>query len=323
MIQIVRKEVRDALRSRWLIAYAVALALLGLAAAVAGTRSASGLDLQAFGRTTATLTNLCLLLAPLVALVMGALSIAGERDRGTLDHLLAQPIERWELLVGKYLGLLVALAAASAAGFVPAGVALAFASGPSALPRLVPFVLLASLLVASMLAVGILVSVKSSGGVQALGLAIVAWFLLVLLYDLVLVGALWSGGLGAGSLAVLLVANPVDAARVLVVLALEPDLYLLGPAGALMVETLSIRGTAAVLLAALLAWTLVPLAAAVVSFRLPARPRPASRREPAGACRRPERSDDGAGLERPWAPRSVEVTWCEAHGTPAPGGDER
>ena len=38
--------------------------------------------------------NLCLLLAPLVAVLMGAASIAGERERGTLEHLLAQPLSR-------------------------------------------------------------------------------------------------------------------------------------------------------------------------------------------------------------------------------------
>ena len=59
-----------------------------------GLDSASGLALQAFGRTTATLMNLCLLLAPLVAVLMGAASIAGERERGTLEHLLAQPLSR-------------------------------------------------------------------------------------------------------------------------------------------------------------------------------------------------------------------------------------
>ena len=82
-------------------------ALLGLAAASAGIESASGLALQAFGRTTATLMNLCLLLAPLVAVLMGAASIAGERERGTLEHLLAQPLTRTRLLLAKHGGLVV------------------------------------------------------------------------------------------------------------------------------------------------------------------------------------------------------------------------
>ena len=89
---VIRKELRDAVGNRWLIGYAAVLGALGLAATATGLDSTSGLALQAFGRTTATLMNLCLLLAPLVAVLMGAASIAGERDRGTLEHLLAQPL---------------------------------------------------------------------------------------------------------------------------------------------------------------------------------------------------------------------------------------
>lgn len=272
MIPVLVKELRDAVRSRWLLAYAGALGLLGLAAALVGLRGAPGLTLQAFGRTAATLTNLCLLLAPLVALAMGSLAIAGERDRGTLDHLLAQPLSRRELLWGKYLGLLAALLAATFAGFAPAALVLATGGGAGELVRLAPFPLLAGALVAPMLALGVAISVRCGSGIQALGVALAAWFLFVLLYDLLLIGALVSGGLGAGPLAALLVANPVDSARVLVILSLEPDLYLLGPAGALLVETLSATGTALVLCASLLLWTVAPLALATAAFRL--RPQP-------------------------------------------------
>ena len=65
-----------------------------------------------------------------------------------------------------------------------------------------------------------------------------------------------------------LVANPVDAARVLGVLALEPDLYLLGPAGAFLTTTLSPAGTAGALIAALLLWAVTPVCAAVIKFSI-------------------------------------------------------
>ena len=268
MIHIIRKEVRDALHNRWLIGYAVLLAILGFVAAFMGLRSAAGLGLQMFGRTTATLTNLCLLLAPLVALSMGSASVAGERDRGTLEHLLAQPLERSELLLGKYLGLLVSLCMATLVGFFPAGLMVAIAAGGTALANYLLFPLLAILLIAAMLALGMLISVRSRGGVQAQGRAILLWFMFVLLYDLLLMGTLVTAGLSGGALAILLLINPVDAARVLVVLALEPDLYLLGPAGALLVGQLSRWGTAVVLIGSMVLWTAVPLLLALIAFRI-------------------------------------------------------
>ena len=270
---VVKKELTDAIGSRWLISYAVVLGALGLAATATGLDSTSGLALQAFGRTTATLMNLCLLLAPLVAVLMGAGSIAGERERGTLEHLLAQPLTRTGLLLGKHTGLLVALVLATVAGFAPAGVLIASAAGAGMIGHYLLFPAIASLAGAAMAGVGLLISVSSRSAVQAQGTAVFAWFAFVLLYDLVLIGSLAASGMPAEWLAGALVANPVDAARVLGVLALEPDLYLLGPAGAYIAARFSHAGAAALLLAALAFWTTVPVVCANMRFALPRRGR--------------------------------------------------
>lgn len=273
MLPIAGKEVRDGLTNRWLIAYAILLGGLGLAATATGLDSASGLAIQAFGRTTATLMNLCLLLSPLVAVVMGAALIAGEQERGTLEHLLAQPLTRTELLLGKYLGLLAALTAATVAGFAPAGLAITLAAGPTVLGHYLLFPTIAVFAGAAMAAVGVLISVASRSAVHAQGTAIFTWFAFVLLYDLVLMGSLAVSGMPAPWLAAALVGNPVDAARVLGVLALEPDLYLLGPAGAFLTATLSAAGTASLLIGTLILWALVPVCAAAMKFSIRGRTR--------------------------------------------------
>jgi Cu-processing system permease protein len=265
---VVKKELTDAIGSRWLISYAAVLGALGLAATATGLDSTSGLALQAFGRTTATLMNLCLLLAPLVAVLMGAGSIAGERERGTLEHLLAQPLTRTGLLLGKHAGLLVALVLATVAGFAPAGVLIASAAGVGMIGHYLLFPAIASLAGAAMAGVGLLISVSSRSAVQAQGTAVFAWFAFVLLYDLLLIGSLAASGMPAEWLAGALVANPVDAARVLGVLALEPDLYLLGPAGAYIAARFSHAGAAALLLGALVFWTTVPVVCANMRFAL-------------------------------------------------------
>ena len=270
---IAGKEVRDGLTNRWLIAYAILLGGLGLAATATGINSASGLAIQAFGRTTATLMNLCLLLSPLVAVVMGAALIAGEQERGTLEHLLAQPLTRTELLVAKHLGLLAALTAATVAGFVPAGLAITVAAGPAVLGHYLLFPTIAALAGAAMAAVGVLISVTSRSAIHAQGMAMLAWFAFVLLYDLVLMGSLAVSGMPPEWLAAALVGNPVDAARVLGVLALEPDLYLLGPAGAFLTTRLSAAGTAGLLIGALVLWGLMPVCAAAIKFSIRRRKR--------------------------------------------------
>jgi Cu-processing system permease protein len=259
---------RDALRNRWLQGYALLLGALGLVAAWTAAEGAAGLGLQMFGRTTATLTNFCILLSPLIALTMGAAAVAGERDRGTLDHLLAQPLDRKDVFLGKYVGLFASLGLATVAGFLPAGVLIAVHAGLGAFLRYLVFPLVALLLAAAMLGLGMLLSVGSRSGVQAQGRGISLWFVFVLLYDLLLMGTLLAANLGEGALLLLLLANPVDAARILVVLMLEPDLYLLGPAGALLLGALSRWGTAIVLVGSLIGWTVLPVAAGLRHFRV-------------------------------------------------------
>ncbi|HUP21908.1 MAG TPA: ABC transporter permease subunit [Thermoanaerobaculia bacterium] len=265
---IARKELGDALRHRWLQLYAAVLGLLGLVIAWYAAGDTAGLSLQSYGRTAASLTNLCLLLAPLVALVLGADTVAGERDRGTFDRLVAQPIDRRELLCGKFLGLLVSLVGATLVAFVPAALYLAVATGSPPPLRAVMFPLVAMLAILPALALGVLLSVTADSGAKALARAVLLWAWLVLLYDLLLLGTLLSARLGAGFLIGALLLNPMHSARLLVVLALEPDLYLLGPAGALLTESLSRAWTAALLVTTLLAWTVVALGLALAAFRL-------------------------------------------------------
>lgn len=270
---IIRKELLDGLRNRWLIGFAVLLGSLGLTATAAAYDSVAGLGLQMFGRTTATLLNLSLLLAPLVGVLMAASSIAGERERGTLEHLLAQPVSRTRLLLAKHTGLLIALASSIAAGYAPAALFVVATSGAGVLPHFLLFPLLAIGAASALAGIGLCVSVWSRSAVQAQGAAVAVWFTLALLYDLVLIGSLAAGSLGPDWLVPALVANPIDASRVLGTLALEPDLYLLGPAGALLTNTLGPAGAAALLASTIACWIALPVFAAVVGFSLPVRRR--------------------------------------------------
>ena len=135
-----------------------------------------------------------------------------------------------------------------------------------------------------MLGIGLLISVSSRTAVQAQGTAVFVWFVFVLMYDLILMGTLALSGLSVEGLAATLIANPVDAARVLGLLALEPDLYMLGPAGAYITARFGIAGAALMLIGSLSLWTVAPLAASLWRFRLVLRrPGPAWRgreREP-------------------------------------------
>jgi Cu-processing system permease protein len=263
---IMKKEVRDAVSSRWLLLYGAAFALLALGLSYLGQRNLGSVGFENFSRTTASILNLCLLLAPLIALSLGAGSIAGERDRGNLTYLLSQPLDRWELLVGKYVGLVTAISVATIAGFGLAGVVIASFAHSLEVSTYVLLLVLMVALVAVMTGLGVVASVISSSRVQALGIAMLVWFVAVLFFDLVLIGTVSSTSLGGPGLLAVVLLNPVEIVRILAIVHLEPDLQILGPFGSYLLEDLGTAGTTAVLTAGLAAWVILPVAAAVSLF---------------------------------------------------------
>jgi Cu-processing system permease protein len=263
---VARKELRDALNSSWLFLYAGLFTFLALALSYLGQRNLGGLGFENFSRTTASLLNLCLLLAPLVALSLGAGAIAGERDRGSLTYLLSQPLDRWELLVGKFAGLTMSIGLATAAGFGLAGIVIAFYASSMAVGTYLLFLLLVLALVAVMTGLGLVASVVSATRVQALGIAVLIWFVAVFVFDLLLIGMVSSTSLGGGGLMLALLLNPVEIVRVLAIIQLEPDLQILGPFGSYLLEKVGTAGATAILTAALAAWIAAPLALAAWLF---------------------------------------------------------
>src|SRR5262245_24716105 len=75
---IAARELRDALRSRWFILYTLAFAALGTGVSYISAAAVSGSGLAGFGRTSAGLINLVLLMVPLMSLTAGAGTIASD-----------------------------------------------------------------------------------------------------------------------------------------------------------------------------------------------------------------------------------------------------
>ena len=267
MIVTARGQVREALQSWWVGVYALTLGVLALTLAIVGSRGSGSLGFEGFSRTSASLLNVCLLLAPLVALALGAAAVAGERDRGTLHGLLAQPLARWEFLLGVYLGLFAAIAVATALGFGAAGLVIAALSPVIDPGRYALLLLLVLMLAAVMLALGVLISVVAGTRMRALAAAVALWFVLVLFFDLGVIGVTLAGALGARGLALALLLNPVDITRVLAVLRLHPSMDVLGPAGSYVADTYGAGGATALLGLALAGWLALPMAGALWAFR--------------------------------------------------------
>ena len=82
---LAKKELRDALHNRWFVLYTAAFVILALAFSYLALAGAGMVGFAGFGRTAASLINLVLLIIPLMALTVGAQSLAGEQERNTLE----------------------------------------------------------------------------------------------------------------------------------------------------------------------------------------------------------------------------------------------
>lgn len=217
-----RYELVLAVRSRWLQIFAVVFALLALAVASAGYILSGGHGVQDFARTAVSLVQLVLLLVPLASLVFGALALTP--DRGAAELLYSQPVSRSAILLGRVLGVWLALSAAELVGFGLAGLVVQSQAGLDGVGRYGVLVLTAVVVTGVFLALAAwLASANTGRRTRVLASALVVWFLAVVLFDVAVLGA--ASTLRSGSASRLLIwatlVNPVDAARTAALLAIE------------------------------------------------------------------------------------------------------
>jgi Cu-processing system permease protein len=231
ILAIAAAEFRIQTRNRWL-ASATALMLLFAGSAPTGTL---GVDLLTVA--VASMTTLAVYLAPFLALMIAFDAVAGEAERGTLGLTLTYPLSRGEMLLGKFAAHLAVLAIAIGLGLGAAGLAawLAGGAGAESAQALVRLIATAILLGASFLALGYAASALSGSGAGAAGLAVGLWLVLVVLYDLGLLGALVFDEGGAFTKHIfpwVLAANPADAFRLWNVAGSQDVALVSGMAGA-------------------------------------------------------------------------------------------
>jgi Cu-processing system permease protein len=261
---VAQKELRDALRNRWFLLYTVAFLALALGLSALSRLGAGMTGLAGFGRTAASLVNLVLLMVPLMALTVGAQSLAGEEERRTLTYLLAQPLSRAELFVGKYLGLALALMATLGIGFGVAGLVLGAQSGGDPVGYLT-LVGLAFLLALVMLSTGFLISAWSRRAGVAVGIGLFLWLVLVFLGDLGMMGTAVVLRLPVEGLLALTLTNPLQVFKLAAVANLQSSLEMLGPAGIYATRTYG-DGLWLILTALLAVWGLAPALLAYFHF---------------------------------------------------------
>jgi Cu-processing system permease protein len=267
IVTLLKKEVNDSFKNRWFILYASVFAglalLLSWLSISGGGIGYSGF--ASFGRTAASLINLVLLIVPLMALTVGAGSLAGERERGTLSYLLSQPVNRGEVILGKYLGLATSLMGALALGFGLSGLVIAGRGGQTDASAYGLLVVFAFGLALGMLSLSFLVGVLARKATVAISVGLFLWLALVFIGDLGLMGTTLAFKLPIRSLFHLALINPLQVFKMASLISINATLDVLGPAGMYAMQTYG-QGLTWLFLGSLLAWIILPLLVSYLVF---------------------------------------------------------
>jgi Cu-processing system permease protein len=257
-----RQELVLAARSRWTQLFAVVFGGLTLAVSSAGYVLSGGSGMQDFARTAASLMQLVLLLVPLTALVMGVVALTP--DQGAAELLYSQPVRRADIMLGTLLGLFLALMSAQALGFGAAALAILLTAGDEGLASFARVGAGSAALTAVFLALAAAVSAGQLGRrrVRALAAALVLWFVLALLVDVLALGAatMLRSGDASRVLIVSVLVNPIGAVRTATLLAIEGTAAFGAASLALFRFTGGAESAMRLLLASTLLWIVLPLA---------------------------------------------------------------
>jgi Cu-processing system permease protein len=262
------KEIHQAIRNRWVLAATLLLAALALSLAFLGSAPTGTVGVRALDVVIVSLSSLTIFLIPLIALLISHDAIVGDMERGTMLLLLSYPVARWQVLLGKFVGHLAVLAFATCLCYGIAAAALIATGSRIDADSLAAFAAMigSSVLLGSVfVAIGYLVSALVRDRGTAAGVCIGLWLLLVLIYDMALLGLLavdQGRNISATALNTMLLFNPTDVYRLFNLTGFADVSTFAGMAGLAQGTTLS----APVLLATLLLWTCVPLGLAALAF---------------------------------------------------------
>jgi Cu-processing system permease protein len=252
--RIIKYQLKDVIRSRWLLGY------MGFFLIATETLLRFGGDPT---KALVSLMNVVLLMIPLIALVFGTIHIYDAREFTEL--LLAQPIGRRELFAGLYLGLTLSLSLGFAVGVgLPFAVRMGAGSGATVTVLLLVGVALTFVFTG----LAFVIAFRWDDRVKALGVAIATWLGVGIAYDAVvlLLATMFAGYPLERPMLGLMLANPIDMARVVLLLRLDIS-ALMGYTGAVFKQFFGSGGGMAIAAVALIGWIGAPLLLGSRTFR--------------------------------------------------------
>jgi len=191
IILIAKKEIMDCIRNFWIITITAIFVLLTLIESYFGSVFSTGW--HDFGATISFMMLSVEWIVPILAFMLGYAAIIGEIERGSMSALLSMPINRVEIVFGKFLGLGGVLSLSILLGFGSAGAIIGIMIPNANYGEYLSFILSTVLYGIVYLSVAIFFSTLFKKRSTALGGAIFLWFFFNMILPLVLLGIAVAG----------------------------------------------------------------------------------------------------------------------------------
>lgn len=258
-----RLDVAKSLRARWFLLYVLAFGGIVALLMMFGVTESRVMGFTGLSRLLVTYLQLTMAILPIFILISTVRSVAGDREAGVFEYMLALPAPLaawyWGRFVGRFVVVLLpvllamglaAIWGAARGADVPWGTFLIYSA------------LLFSLSVC-FLGFGFLISTLVRSADVAQSAAFALWLALVVFIDLILLGVMLRDQVAPELVIAISLVNPLQVFRTAAMLLFDPQLMLLGPAAFVILDTF---GAHAYLAWAILYPALLGVAAASIGY---------------------------------------------------------
>ncbi len=188
---LAKKEVMDNFRNYWIIILSVIFTLLVLVFSYFGS-TGFGSGFRGLSATVELLRPIVILIIPIIGLMLGYASIVREIEEGSMLSLLSFPVKRYEIIIGKFLGLGSVISIITLIGFLVSGTVIALNTTNPDFLYYFGFIGATILLGLGFLSVSLFLSTILKQRSTAIGGAIFLWIFFAIIWQILIVGIVFS-----------------------------------------------------------------------------------------------------------------------------------
>lgn len=233
---VLRLDLSESFRARWFLLYALTFGGVMAALLAFGLAESRVMGFTGLSRTLAIYIQLVMAILPVFILIATVRSVAGDREAGVFEYMLALPTPLAAWYWGRWLGrFLAAFSPVALALLFAVGYGVAFGADVPWRHILIDLALLASL-VLCFLGLGFLISSAARSADAAQSVAFMAWLALLAFLDLILLGLLVRAQASEEIAVAIALLNPLQSFRTGSMLLFDKQLVLLGPSAWLILD---------------------------------------------------------------------------------------